>query len=233
MCTVTYIPKDEGFIITSTRDETPTRISEPPAAYSTEFGDIFFPKEPLSGGTWIAANSKNVLCLLNGAYTKHKHEPPYKLSRGLMLLKAFGYKDEFEFAAQFDFWGIEPFTLIWTRQGTLSEMRWDGKVLHHLPLGTASEYLWASCTLYEPEIVSLRKEWFENFLSEVSDPQMEDMLNFHSTPKLSDPQNDILMRRDKVRSISITSIEWKKNGLNCMHKNLESGHLDTKHWEFG
>lgn len=87
MCTVTYLPVSTGFVLTQNRDEAPTRS---PQIISKEkrFGtELLFPKDTKAGGTWIAtARDGRTACLLNGAFEKHKHEPPYRLSRGLVLL---------------------------------------------------------------------------------------------------------------------------------------------------
>ncbi|MBK9018424.1 MAG: NRDE family protein [Saprospiraceae bacterium] len=38
---------------------------------------LIFPRDTAAGGTWIAASDTNrVACLLNGAFVKHKHQPP-------------------------------------------------------------------------------------------------------------------------------------------------------------
>lgn len=54
MCTVTISPKgkndDER---TSNRDETPNRIPLLPYFYAINKTEILFPKDELSGGTWI------------------------------------------------------------------------------------------------------------------------------------------------------------------------------------
>ena len=114
MCTVTFLPKGEnGYILTSNRDETPKRAASPPQAYDVHGIAVTFPKDPLAGGTWIACDKQRfTLCLLNGAFEKHSHRPPYALSRGLMLLDFFKYNDAESFQIGYDFEGIEPFTLI-------------------------------------------------------------------------------------------------------------------------
>ena len=70
MCTVTFLPKGKNdYILTSNRDETPTRAALEPKAYSIGSKEIYFPKDPLAGGTWIATDKQRfTLCLLNGGY---------------------------------------------------------------------------------------------------------------------------------------------------------------------
>ena len=73
MCTVTYLPlENEGFILTSNRDESHIRKTIPPKKYVENGVELAYPKEQLAGGTWIGASTKNrLVCLLNGAFKKH------------------------------------------------------------------------------------------------------------------------------------------------------------------
>ena len=49
---------------------------------------IIFPKDAKAGGTWFAAADTGVIAvLLNGAFKKHIAQPPYRKSRGLILLE--------------------------------------------------------------------------------------------------------------------------------------------------
>ena len=89
MCTVSYYKSDEFIVITSNRDESALR----PSAVSPQKRSLIqswacYPIDPLHNGTWFAINQhKNILVLLNGAEKKHTYTPPYKKSRGLILLE--------------------------------------------------------------------------------------------------------------------------------------------------
>ena len=121
MCTVTYISKGkEGFIFTSNRDEAPNRSATGLVLDSQNGKQILYPKDPQANGTWIAVSDRGQLvCILNGAFVKHKHRPPYRLSRGLMALDFFNQKNLIHFFHQFNFQGMEPFTMIVVDDGKL------------------------------------------------------------------------------------------------------------------
>ncbi len=115
MCTVTYLPlQDNGFILTSNRDETILRKSAlPPAKYTIHNKCVVFPKDQQANGTWIATSPRSyTLCLLNGAFEKHTPNTSYKKSRGLALLDFFHYANANDFIDKYDFKGIEPFTML-------------------------------------------------------------------------------------------------------------------------
>ena len=76
MCTVTIFPtRNNDFVLTSNRDETPNRISLKPDFYNIEDTKMLYPKDKLAGGTWIGISEKNrVICLLNGGFKIHKRQ---------------------------------------------------------------------------------------------------------------------------------------------------------------
>src|SRR5207248_11293202 len=66
MCTVSFIPKDQGFYLAMNRDEKRSRsIALPPRIVAVAGCRAIFPREP-NGGTWIAVNDAGVcLALIN------------------------------------------------------------------------------------------------------------------------------------------------------------------------
>ncbi|MFW0694651.1 hypothetical protein ACN091_10365, partial [Aliarcobacter butzleri] len=82
----------------------------------------------------IAMTTGLTACLLNGAFVAHTPQPPYKHSRGLVVLDAFDYVSIDSFINQYSFTGIEPFTLLLAETDRLSgqrlvELRWNGRRL--------------------------------------------------------------------------------------------------------
>jgi hypothetical protein len=219
MCTVSYLPlPGEGFIITSTRDEKSLRKTAlPPEQYDIHDGPVYFPRDTDAGGTWIASSpGGHTLCLLNGGFIIHESIPPYRRSRGLVLLDFYKYNNVAGFRDQYDFTGIEPFTLLIrnfhsnkpAEAGSIfDELRWDGEQVHHTPLNPELPAIWSSVTLYSDEVISQRNKWFEKWLDDHPEFSVESAINFHKTAGTGNIQNDILMNRDnEVRTVSITSI---------------------------
>src|SRR5688500_18696780 len=104
MCTLTYIPLKDGFLFTSNRDERRLRAPAlPPEVYRVHGKDILFPKDGEAGGSWVASSDSLQLCLLNGAFERHIPNPPYRLSRGIVLLDAFGYEGFHAFFEKYSF----------------------------------------------------------------------------------------------------------------------------------
>lgn len=214
MCTVTFLPiPGNGYLLTSSRDE---KISRPDALFPKKYvlskQQVFFPKDKLAGGTWIVTSINNfTLCLLNGAFEKHESIPPYKMSRGLMLLDFFNFNNIHQFISEFNFNGIENFTLIAVDANSdlnLFEIRWDGIKLHVAHLDATQAHIWSSATLYTNQAIENRKKWFENYLNTSTIFNKENIMQFHLTAGDGSLENSILMKREnRVKTVSITCIE--------------------------
>ena len=222
MCTVTYLPLGKAsFILTSNRDEGQYRkIALPPAKYRIYDTDLYYPKDTDANGTWFAAAETDfTLCLLNGAFERHEHNPPYRLSRGLMLLDFFKYKNVQDFISQYDFTGIEPFTLLIFDQFyppiNIYEIRWDGNKIYSSTKDSSQPQIWSSAQLYPKNVIQQREEWFAKWLQVNHQFTIDKIVLFHKTGGDGNSYTDLLMNRDgKVFTVSITSIRREeKNGL--------------------
>ena len=234
MCTVSYIPiADSGqFILTSNRDEAPGRDAYDLVVEKRAKKEICFPQDPNSGGSWIAiSNTQQVACLLNGAHVKHKHNPPYRRSRGLVLLDAFEYETFPQFAEEYSFQNIEPFTLIFLENGSIFELMWDGSETFINEMDPERFHLWASSTLYTKEQRERRLEWFNAWIATKPELSIDSIINFHSIAGDGDIKNDLVMNREeKVKTLSISSILFARNDIQLIHKNLQNS--QTQQYSF-
>lgn len=222
MCTVSLLQDNNRILLTHNRDEQPSREAAEAPTWRTYHGaHLLYPKDGRAGGTWIAGNNQAIACLLNGAFEPHKHLPPYKKSRGLVLLDAVS-NDEFEnFIAEYDFMGIEPFTMLYVHlsKGNFL-MRWDGQKIHatknpKLPL------LECSATLYSKTEMSNRKENFANLTNSSSTPDNSIILNFHLTQKFELSESNRMFKTEtNIRTISITQFILENNELTFTYTDL-------------
>lgn len=211
MCTVTYLPYHEkGFILTSSRDESPLRqTSVAPVREIINGQEITYPKDQKAGGTWVASAEKATLCLLNGAFEKHRHQPLYRHSRGRVVLDYFQFEDTDAFLSDYKLTDIEPFTLVIVEEQRLLEMRWDEQRRHVREWNRCEPRLWSSVTLYDELARKKRDSWFREWLAKHPHYSIEDIRHFHRTGGEGDAENSILMNRQNlVRTVSLTSI-WQ------------------------
>ena len=224
MCTVTYLPVgNASFILTSNRDEAPLRnAAEIVETVGADGKHLHFPKDPKAGGTWLCvADTGRIICLLNGAFKKHDRKPPYRRSRGLVLLDAFEYENIDRFFADYALKGIEPFTMVVCDSDRLFELRWDGNQKHLLQMDADKPYIWSSATLYSEAFIKKRSQWFELWLDEHPDFRQKDIIAFHKYGGEGDSTNDFVMNRfNVVRTVSISSIEKKQSKIELLHLDL-------------
>lgn len=209
MCTVTFMPLGAGdFILTSNRDEHFSRSPQHISRTQRNEVELLFPRDSGAGGSWIAISAKGWLaCLLNGAFEKHQHRPPYRVSRGILLMDSFDYAEPYTFFYAYDLEGIEPFTLLLIREGGLWECRWDGALRHFRQLSFDEPHIWSSATLYPAAMREKREGWFRSWLSHTDSISPESILDLHLKGGEGDPFNDFVMNREgKVQTVSITQV---------------------------
>ncbi len=217
MCTVTYLPQSSNsFILTSNRDEDVLRqVAFPVHKYKINDVQVYYPKDPKAGGTWIASGSNGfTVCLFNGAFKPHKSTGNYRRSRGLVLLDFFKYSNQYDFIEQYDFTNIEPFSLVFVKHQNnkigLYELKWDGENPHHLNHDSSLPHIWSSSTLYSEEVISQRESWFSDWVRKNEIFTMDAILMFHHFGGSGDMANDIVMNRSTKKTVSICCIN-KKN----------------------
>jgi hypothetical protein len=210
MCTVTFIPSGRSVFITHSRDESSIRPRAlPPANYTVNDYTLSFPKDPKAGGTWLAINENaNTGVLLNGGFTRHISNPPYRRSRGLVLLDIIASPDMVKAWQTINLSEIEPFTTVLWNSGELFETRWDGNNKHLRPLNRREGHIWSSTTLYDADMLSKRKSWFDNWLRQIPHPCLDDVIQFHLDGGDGDPNHDLCLNRDGcMLTVSITAME--------------------------
>ncbi|MFM9944103.1 MAG: NRDE family protein [Bacteroidia bacterium] len=213
MCTVSFLPKGgNDFILTSNRDEKENReIAQHPKEFNHQHLKVVYPQDPRAKGTWIAMSENGFsLCLLNGGFVYHKSKPPYRKSRGVVLLDFFQFNNVNQFVVNYDFKKIEPFTLIivdYKSSLKLYEVRWDGKQAHLSYKDPKSTHIWSSVTLYSPDVRAEREQWFEDWKkTQTNGFESNTIKEFHFTGGKGEKETDLMMRRAGTFTVSITQI---------------------------
>ncbi len=223
MCTVTIIPKGKNdFVLTSNRDEAPNRVSLKPEFYTINKTKALFPKDELSGGTWIGVSERNrLICVLNGGFEIHERKSEYRLSRGIVA-KHFMIADDLVYTVNtYNFEGIEPFTMVivdWNTNLEFYELVWDGtnKHLRKLPL---EPKIWSSSTLYTEAMKTERLRWFEDFKRK-NKLHKDSLMNFHKTAGKGNCEYGVVMDRHFVKTTSITQVEKTEHTVEMLYESL-------------
>lgn len=225
MCTVSFYKDQNKVVFTSNRDESLERpLALMPKGELLNDRTVYFPKDPKAGGTWFAVNDKGfVFVLLNGAEKKHESKPPYRESRGkivLQLASSIDFETDWNFI---DLEEIEPFTMIAYVYKELLEMRWNGISKNLKRLNNIDHKIWSSSTLYSPEISSQREYWFNDFLeSNKYQLNANNLIDFHSNTHREDQENGVLINRlgGKMLTKNITQYTIENETFTLFHKDL-------------
>ena len=205
VCTVSFLPLSEtAFILTSNRDES---IVRDVAMFPYRENGLLFPRDGKAGGTWIVSSKQGLtLCLLNGGFEKHSSNPPYRISRGKVVLSVFDYADFPTFANEYNLDGVEDFTLVMVDhqdKTKLYELRWNGKTKFFKQLDPSQTHLWCSATLYPKEVAEKRTTWFKEWTAE-NEFTLDGIRKFH---EFGTKGNDLKINlKNILKTISITSI---------------------------
>jgi len=209
MCIVSIYSNEKGnFILTQNRDETHLRpTSDKIETRKFNGKDFTGPVDLVSGGTWIYYSGKYVACILNGAYKKHFHRPPYRMSRGLIILELLKYNSMDEFMDKIELDGIEPFTMIMINRfgGEKKILVWDETKKYKEDVSNEKLIVRSSSTLYTEEEKQEHRQLFLN-------------LNAHEPDEIFKLQDKIKMLENNkfptVMTTSITQIIQTKNEIN-------------------
>lgn len=231
MCTVTFIPLEQGaYIFTTSRDEHRDRPpAEVPQERTINGKKIVCPIDPVGGGSWVVATEKLTLCILNGAFEPHRRRLPYRHSRGLIPFHFLKYSGVGDFLDHYDFKNLEPFTFVVIDGEEIHEIRWDYHNVFHQTFALNKPKLWASAPLYSPEMVKMRERWFREFLRKNKNPKPDIVKEFYLTTGSGNPNTDLIIDRSNgVRTVSISLIE-KGNKVKKLHYwPLDDSSLETK-----
>jgi hypothetical protein len=131
MCTLSFVPHEQGYVVAMNRDELLSRaIAHPPELVRCGAASAIYPNEP-EGGTWLAANEYGItLALLNWNDVAKTLAREKQRSRGLLIPELIGSSCSSEvndlLRAQ-TLSGTLPCCLvgIFAREREVREWRWD------------------------------------------------------------------------------------------------------------
>ena len=233
MCTVSFVRVNDTVIITSNRDEHIQRENATaPDFHQLQNKKVIFPKDARAGGTWFAAGNNGVVSvLLNGAFKKHIAQPPYRKSRGLILLEIIEADEPLSFFKTIDLDNIEPFTMVLHQPGLLHELRWDGNAKHEKMLEITGNYIWSSATLYTDEVIEYRKNLFDSFIHSSAAITADTIHDFHASNNGDDENGFVISRQTGMKTFSITQAVVQNDTVNFSHADLlqQKRYIETMH----
>jgi uncharacterized protein with NRDE domain len=225
MCFVSYVPVGRHAIITHNRDESASRDAT--AVAMTSYDDdvwgvtkLLYPQDAKhENGTWICCNNRGTtLALLNGAAKRHERHPPYKLSRGLLLVNMLREDQPVETIERLDLSGVEPFTVVARYREELFEIRWDGSNKQITKKDPNAVHCWSSSTLYDENETAKRETWFRAGFEQLIKPEADAIRAIHLLGGSGDLQNGLVMNRNHVvQTLSVTTVLSSERYITLQH----------------
>lgn len=217
MCTLTVIPCGTGVRMVMNRDELESRArGEPPTVHSLPGGmAAVMPRDPESGGTWIAANSAGViLAIMNG---NPDPAPPAPrggrvVSRGSIIpevarMETAGGAIEQVRRRALDM--FMPFRLVAADGASVMSLVWDG----HAPMVDQvrpGPVCFVSSGLGDHRVAP-RLALFEEWIREHgATARAQDRFHEHAWPDR--PEISVRMVRPGARTVSVTRVETDAEG---------------------
>ena len=220
MCTVTYIPKENGeFILTQNRDEDIKRvIATPPIDRIINDTKHLFPIDPQGRGTWIGVSETGRFAsLLNGGSDSYNYNPPpYRHSRGKLILDYFGFPDFDTFYKEYNFENLEPFTLLILEKNEMYELISNESYIRLKELDRKKPHIYSSSSLYTDNSKEERRLRFFEWYYKSNNISQADALNFH---------NNFLFEKEKDKSKIWGDFILNTVSITSIHKTFEMAEI--------
>jgi hypothetical protein len=224
MCTLSYLPRNNGYYLVNNRDESPSRaITLQPQTLDINGKTVLCPIDTEGKGTWIGVNdSGRMVCLMNGAFELHVKKTYYRMSRGRVTLELLGADDAVAYFQGMDLNDIEPFTVIIIDEVNVVVLRWDEVRKHEEILSKDVPHIWSSATLYEPKVARARMEYFNSHITQFD--SHNEVLNQWHMDKIEGAPS-VLLNLPMVITVSITSITKTDVDLKMKYEDLLHDHM--------
>lgn len=217
MCTLSWKPLENGYILFFNRDESRTRaLARVPSLQQLNGVPYLAPTDPVAGGTWLLVNAHGIaIGLLNNYAATAGTAIANATSRGLLPLKGSDCSTVTEVLqriAQMPLVNYPPFHLVVAAVNEAAILSWDGRACTSAALNACGAMLTTSA--FEPErVAKVRAATFSRLVGDISAANPERLRAFHWSAG-EDGVTSIRMTRPDVCTHSISEI------LVCLDKKV-------------
>ena len=218
MCTVTFVPSEDEYLVGMNRDELFSRPRAlPPKVFVKGAMEMVYPREP-SGGTWIACNNQgNLLALLNWNGSLSHNLGEKRRTRGLVIRELAGEPDLPATDSAFrrmNLHGVFPFRLIgvFRSEKIVNEWRWDGTVKQLLRLPWARKH-WFSSSLSDSLAEKERRRACEAVAGEPAAGSNDWIRRLHRSHVPGPGPFSVCVHRQDAATVSYTEVRCSRTQI--------------------
>jgi Transport and Golgi organisation 2 len=238
MCSVSFVPRDDGFVLAMNRDELLSRIPAlPPRVHFRDGLSAVSPSEP-GGGTWIGVNSAGMTFALLNWHSEPERTDEDLVSRGEVvraLLSAGNSSAAASILRLLPLRRMNPFRLIAVsmQERALAEWRSGNEGLTFKVQPWKRQH-WFSSGLDEPRAIQVRGEVCSQFPGDLLESATLRKLHASHLPNAG--PFSLCMHREDAATVSYTEIEVREqtasiyyiSGSPCSHSAV-AGEVLTLH----
>lgn len=221
MCTVTFVPRQQGYLLAMNRDEKRSRPTGLPPVKRTLNGQVVLaPSEP-GGGTWISVNGSGVTFALINWYSIAAHIRVNLVSRGevVRVASALDTPDSIAAAlATLPLANLKPFRLIGVFPATQQLMQWRWnlrKLASHRHPWRAQQ--WISSGFDEPKAQRIRGRSFREAREQKSVGSPAWLRRLHSSHSPVKGPFSTCMHRSDAATVSFTEVAVSAKNTTMSH----------------
>lgn len=236
MCTISYVPLKNGFVITDSRDEYFKREAIAPQLYKEFNAQLFYPKDLQAGGTWMGVSNKsNLICLMNGAFAPHERKEIYRKSRGIVVKELIATDNLLQAINDYDLSDIEQFFALifsWDLGIAVHELIWDGKRKVVQEHQASRAKIWSASMTYDPDQRQEREDMLQDLIHQNKEINAELLWNFHHRKGTTDSE-EIIIDRGILKSTSVSQFRYIAGKESFHFHNLMTNELQENliQWE--
>lgn len=216
MCTLSFIPTDDGYLAGMNRDELLTRpVARPPETLKSATMRVTYPSEP-EGGTWIGSNSSGMLlALLNSNDCSHQAQLLKNQSRGDLIPQLIWESNLSAVEArlvQMELRGMLPFRLvgIFREELAIAVWHWNGTTTERIDLPWVQQH-WFSSSVSDASATKERGAACQEAARLHSTSNRHWLRALHASHIPAPGAFSICVHRDDAATVSYTEVSCQVN----------------------
>jgi uncharacterized protein with NRDE domain len=223
MCTASWLPGSDGYLLCFNRDESRSRLpGRPPSVRRVNGLRVIAPADGNHGGTWIGVTEEGLTVALANRYQEPRPPAPEQpISRGLLVTDMLGRSSLTEIARTLTGMRLEqyePFTLVGLARDAPAHLwSWNGSTLESWRQEEAGLLL-ASSAADQDAAASARRDTFSAARAEAP-LDGATLARLHASHRPVRGALSVCMHREDASTVSFTMVAVGRGRVSLAHAN--------------